>query len=138
MKFGLARLAMAFTPSAGALDVARDVRPWLGDEAAVALLAGAGRPQPLLVAAVRDRERAEAMLERLGAAPSGRHNGAALLRLPPPAFAAFAGDHLVIGPEAAVRVPSTAPPTRVRPPSPTAASSGAPPRSASRPRASTR
>jgi hypothetical protein len=76
VKFGLARLAMAFTPSAGALDVARDVRPWLGDEAAVALLAGAGRPQPLLVAAVRDRERAEAMLERLGAAPSGRHNGA--------------------------------------------------------------
>jgi hypothetical protein len=118
--------------------VPADVRPWLGDEAAVALLAGAGRPQPLLVAAVRDRERAEAMLERLGAAPSGRHNGAALLRLPPPALAAFAGDHLVIGPEAAVRGAVDRAADEVRPPSPTAASSGAPPRSASRPRASTR
>ncbi len=46
---------MAFTPAAGEIDFARDVRPWLGDDAALALLPGAaGAPQPLLVASVRD------------------------------------------------------------------------------------
>jgi hypothetical protein len=103
VRFGLARLAMAFTPAAGALDLNRDVRPWLGDELAIALVDGAARPEPLLLAAVRDRERAEAMLTRLGATRAGTHGGAALLRLPPRAYAAFAGDHLVVGPEAAVR-----------------------------------
>ena len=103
VKLGLARLAMAFTPSAGALDLERDVRPWLGDEVAIALVDGAGRPAPLLVAAVRDRERAEETLARLGSTRAGTHNGAALLRLPPRTLAAFAGEHLVVGPDAAVR-----------------------------------
>ena len=100
----LARLGMTFTPAAGGLDFARDVRPWLGDEAAIALLdGGAGRTEPLLLAAVADRERAEALLARLGATPAGEHDGVPLRGLAPRATAAFVGEHLVIGPAGAVR-----------------------------------
>ena len=96
-------LAMALTPAAGGLDYARDVRPWLGDEVAVALLDGGNAgPEPLLVAAVDDRSAAERVLARLGARPAGRHAGTPLLSLPPRATAAFVGDHLVIGPAGAV------------------------------------
>ena len=100
----LADLGMAFTPGAGTLDFERDVRPWLGEEAAVALLPGAGdRPDPLLLAAVRDSDKAVAMLRRVGARAAGSHQGTQLLQLPPRAWAAFAGEYLVIGPEDAVR-----------------------------------
>ena len=96
-------LAMALTPAAGGLDYARDVRPWLGDEVAVALLdGGTAGPEPLLLAAVDDRSAAERTLARLGARPAGRHAGTPLLSLPPRATAAFTGDHLVIGPAGAV------------------------------------
>ena len=96
-------LAMALTPAAGGLDFARDVRPWLGDEVAVALLdGGTAGPEPLLLAAVGDRSAAERTLARLGARPAGRHAGTPLLSLPPRATAAFTGDHVVIGPAAAV------------------------------------
>src|SRR2546421_1179602 len=44
----------------GSLDVAADLQPWLGDEAAFASLpAAGGRPLPLFVLAVRDRSGAE-------------------------------------------------------------------------------
>ena len=96
-------LAMALTPAAGGLDYARDVRPWLGDEAALALLdGGSAGPEPLLIAAVDDRAAAQRTLAKLGARPAGRHAGTPLLSLPPRATAAFVGDHLVIGPAAAV------------------------------------
>ena len=96
-------LGMAFTPGAGGLDLARDVRPWLGDEVAVALLdGGSAGPEPMLIAAVDDRAAAEHTLARLGAKPAGRHAGTPLLSLPPRATAAFVDDHLVIGPAAAV------------------------------------
>ena len=95
-------LGAALTPGAANLDFERDVRPWLGEEAAVALLAGGAGPQPMLIAAVDDRAAARRTLDRLGARPSGSHAGTRLLSLPPRATAAFAGDHLVIGPQAAV------------------------------------
>jgi Protein of unknown function (DUF3352) len=63
------------------LDLARDVRPWLGDELAFVA------PGPLLLATVADRRGAERFRERL----------------PDEVASAFAGDVLVIGPEAAVR-----------------------------------
>jgi hypothetical protein len=72
----------------GGLDLNRDIRPWLGDEAALALLPSDGpQPDPLLVAAVRDRPKAEALVERVRADGSG---------------AAFDGDFLLIGSERAV------------------------------------
>ena len=95
-------LGAALTPGAANLDFERDVRPWLGEEAAVALLAGGAGPQPMLIAAVDDRAAARRTLDRLGAPPAGSHAGTRLLSLPPRATAAFAGDHLVIGPQAAV------------------------------------
>jgi len=99
----LPALAMALTPSAGALDYARDVRPWLGDEVALALLdGGTAGAEPMLLAAVADRAAAQRALDRLGATPAGHHAGTPLQSLPPRATAAFAGDHLVIGPAAAV------------------------------------
>ena len=95
----LPRLGMAFTPSAGSLNFDRDLRPWLGDDVAVAVLAGG----PMLVAAVRDRKGAAALLNRLGATPSGAYKGVALKSVPPRSTAAFTEDHLVVGPAADVR-----------------------------------
>jgi hypothetical protein len=70
---------------------------------ALALLdGGSAGPEPMLVAAVADRAGARRALDRLGATPAGRHAGTPLLSLPPRATAAFAGDHLVIGPAPAV------------------------------------
>ncbi len=66
-------------PSLRALELERDVRPWVGDELALAVPAAGG--DPLLIAKVRDRagaERYRAKLQR----PS-----------------AFAGDYLVVGAE---------------------------------------
>lgn len=75
--------------AAGGLDPARDIRPWLGDEAALALLPSDGaRPDPLLIAAVRDRPKAEALIERV------RDRGLG---------AAFSDGFLLIGSERAVR-----------------------------------
>jgi hypothetical protein len=74
--------------AAGGLDPRRDIRPWLGDEAAFALLPADGRPDPLLVAAVRDRPKAEALLERMRARGTG---------------AAFSDGFLLIGSERAIR-----------------------------------
>jgi hypothetical protein len=86
------------TPKARAIDVARDVKPWLGEDAAFAMLPAG----PMLLAAVTDTSAAQDLLERLGATQAGAQHGVSLWRLPT-ATAAFARDHLVIGPEDAVR-----------------------------------
>jgi Protein of unknown function (DUF3352) len=70
------------------IDPERDVRPWLGGELALALPAQGATP--LLVAAVADRPGAERFRRRL---PSGTSS-------------AFAGDFLVIGPQAEVEAAS--------------------------------
>jgi Protein of unknown function (DUF3352) len=75
--------------AAGGLDPARDIRPWLGDEAALALLPSDGaQPDPLLIAAVRDRPKAEALIERVRDRGQG---------------AAFSDGFVLIGSERAVR-----------------------------------
>jgi hypothetical protein len=95
-----ARLATGFGLSASELDLDRDVRPWLGDEAGIAIVDAAGRPLPLLLAAVRDRSAAVAALRRLG----GRPAGGGLYDLPAPGAVAGLGDGvLVAGPSGAVR-----------------------------------
>jgi hypothetical protein len=68
----------------GDVDPERDIRPWLGGELALALPAAG--TDPLVVAAVADRPAAERFRRRL---PAGTAS-------------AFAGDFLVIGPEAEV------------------------------------
>jgi hypothetical protein len=91
------RLAGAFGLRASQLDLARDVRPWVGDEAGLAWLPGGGS---LVLAAVADRAGADAALRRLGARPAGR----GIYTLPAPgAVAGLSGDVLAAGPEAAVR-----------------------------------
>jgi hypothetical protein len=96
----LPKLAAAITPAAASLNLAKDLRPWVGDDVAVALLSD-GRP--LLVASVRDQAAAERTLGRLGARGDGSYKGVALRTLPPATSAAFTDDHLVVGPVAAVR-----------------------------------
>jgi hypothetical protein len=66
------------------VDPERDIRPWLGDEVALAL------PGPLLLAAVADRAAAERFRRRL----------------PEATASAFAGDFLAIGPADEVRAAS--------------------------------
>jgi hypothetical protein len=94
----------AVSPAPGAFDPRRDVRPWLGREAAVALVdVGGGRFGSLVLAQVRSRPRAEALLARVaGASPGVRYRGTVLRRFAGSA-AAFVGGFLVAGPEPAVR-----------------------------------
>lgn len=65
-----------------AFDFERDVRPWLGPEAAVAFLdTGTPRADVLLIASVRDQPKAEGFLTRLaGGKPGLRHRGVVIRR----------------------------------------------------------
>jgi Protein of unknown function (DUF3352) len=94
----------AVSPVPGGFDLRRDVRPWLGDEAAVALVGiGGGRFGSVVLARVRSRPRAEALLQRVaGASPGVRYRGTVLRRFGANA-AAFTTGFLVAGPEPAVR-----------------------------------
>ncbi len=94
----------AVSPAPGAFDPRRDVRPWLGDEAAVALIdVGGGRFASLVLAQVRSQPRAEALLQRVAGAGAGvRYRGTVLRRFGANA-AVFAKGFLIAGPEAAVR-----------------------------------
>lgn len=82
----------------GAFSFERDVRSWLGKEAAVAVT-----PQgTLLVLAVEKEPTAQGVLRRLaGAREAGRHAGVVVQRIGPNA-AAFTGGFLLIGPPALV------------------------------------
>jgi hypothetical protein len=85
-------------------DFARDVRPWLGAEVGVALLAtSATTAQPVLVLDVRNRPRARAFVGSAGASPAGGYDGASLLAYPSGSEVAFVGHYLVAGPDAGVR-----------------------------------
>jgi hypothetical protein len=86
------------------VDFASRIQPWLGDEAAVALLntqtATAGS---LIVLAVRDRSRARAFLHESGAVARGSYRGTALLSYPTGSELAFLQGFLVLGQDASVR-----------------------------------
>jgi len=94
----------AVSPAPGAFDPRRDVRPWLGDEAAVALVdVGGGRFASLVLAQVRSQPRAEALLQRVAGSGAGvRYRGTVLRRFGANA-AVFSNGFLIAGPEAAVR-----------------------------------
>jgi hypothetical protein len=94
----------AVSPAPGAFDPARDVEPWLGDEAAVALVdLGGGRFGSLVLASVRNRPRAEALLQRVaGARPAVRYRDTVVRRFGTNG-AAFVDGFLVAGPQLAVQ-----------------------------------
>jgi hypothetical protein len=85
-------------------DFAQSIKPWLGPEAAIALVvtptATASR---LLVLDVSDRGRAGAYLSRGGARPAGSYRGTQLLRSASGAEAALVSHFLVLGEDAGVR-----------------------------------
>ena len=89
---------------AGAFDFARDVRPWLGREAGLALLdSGGPAANVLLLLEVADEPKAQGQLKRAAGAAGGiEYRGLAVRRFGGVA-AAFVGGFLAIGQEAAVK-----------------------------------
>ena len=95
----------ALTQAIGSdFDIGRDVRPWLGEEAAFALLdTGASRADSLLLLSVRDRPKAEAFLGRAsGSRGSTTYRGVPIQRFTGVSVA-FAGGFMAIGQDSAVR-----------------------------------
>lgn len=85
------------------VDFASDVRPWLGKEAAFAVLDTAGSSAgSLIVLDVRNRSRARRFLASFGAQPDGRFRGLTLMRQPAGAEYAFDGHYLLLGQKASV------------------------------------
>ena len=73
----------ALVGAGGAADFATGVRPWLGKEAALALIAGPnGTTQSLVVLDVARRARAQAFVRSAGASPAGSLSTAPAPRLP--------------------------------------------------------
>src|SRR5438309_2352532 len=88
----IATRAGAIVGGGRSVDFATDVRPWLGKEAALALLntttATAGS---LIVLGVRNRARATSFITTSGAVPAGSYGGRPLLRYPSGTWLAFVG-----------------------------------------------
>ena len=83
---------------------ARDIRPWLGDEASLALVpAGDASAQLLVALQVSKPARARSFVTGAGAAPAGVYRGLRLLAYPSGTELAFIGRYLVAGPDIAVR-----------------------------------
>jgi hypothetical protein len=92
-------LASAVAP--GAFTLERDVRPWLGDEAAYAAVSTA---DTLLLASVADRAGAEALVARIGNLDrAAAYRGVRVLSAGPTSLAFVRDDVLAVGSEAAVR-----------------------------------
>jgi Protein of unknown function (DUF3352) len=86
------------------VDFARDVRPWLGREAAFAVLdTSASTAASLTVLDVSRPQRARAFVSGAGGAPDGRYDGVSLLRYPTGTEAAFLEHYLLLGQAAGVR-----------------------------------
>lgn len=86
-----------------AVDFRTQVRPWLGREAAFAVLDTAGSSAgTLIVLDVRDRRRAGTFLRHAGAVPDGSYRHVSLLRQPSGTVFAFLGHYLVAGQPASV------------------------------------
>ncbi len=84
--------------------VATAIRPWLGNEASLALIGGPnGTAQPLVVLEVAQAARARAFVNRAGATPVGSYDGARIMAYPSGGELAFVGQYLVAGSDAGVR-----------------------------------
>ncbi len=94
----------ALVGAGGAADFATGVRPWLGKEAALALIPGPnGTTQSLVVLDVARRARAQAFVRSAGASPAGSYHGSRLLAYRSGSELAFVGHYLVAGSDAGVR-----------------------------------
>lgn len=97
------RLETVLTGSSSGTDFATQIRPWLGNEAAFAVL---GTPSStagsLLVLDVRSRPRAGAFVDRF-AMPAGAYSGVALLRERSGTTLAFVRHYLLVGQRASVQ-----------------------------------
>jgi Protein of unknown function (DUF3352) len=88
----------------GSPSFATDIRPWLGNEAALALLnTPSSTAGSLIVLDVRDHARARSFLAQAGAIPAATYRGTELLRYPSGTELAFVGRYLVLGQDASVR-----------------------------------
>jgi hypothetical protein len=86
------------------VDYARQIRPWLGGEVALALLdTTTSTAGSLLILETRDTARARAFVRSEGAVGAGSTQGTTLLRYPNGNELAFLGRFLVIGQDASVR-----------------------------------
>jgi hypothetical protein len=82
----------------------QSVKPWIGNEAALALLSTpAATADSLLVLDVRDRAKAQAFLTRAGATRAPAYHGTQLLQTTSGREAAFVSHFLVLGQAASVR-----------------------------------
>ena len=90
--------------SSSSIDFGSQVRPWLGKEAAFALLnTTTSTAGTLIVLDVRNRARARAFLASQAIAPAGRYRGKQLLAFSSGTTLAFVRHYLVLGQAASVR-----------------------------------
>jgi Protein of unknown function (DUF3352) len=88
----------------GSADFTTQIRPWLGKQASLALIAGPnGTAQSLVVLEVAHAARARAFLERAGASVAGSYDGSRIMAYPSGTELAFTGRYLLAGPDAGVR-----------------------------------
>jgi hypothetical protein len=93
------RVETALNPNAGAFDLDRDVRAWLGDEAAVAVMPGG----VLILLSVAKQDTAQGVLTRVAGAKRGVEYRDVLIQRFSGGAAAFFGGFLILGPEPLVR-----------------------------------
>lgn len=100
----LRALAGRVEQAIGAFEYERDVRPWLGKEAALALLdSGSTAADTLLLLSVRDEPKAQGLLARAAGADRGVEYKGVVLRRLGGVTAAFVGGFLALGQERVVK-----------------------------------
>lgn len=94
----------AIVGGSSSVEFASAVRPWLGNQAAFAVVpAAAGSPQSLVALEVARPARARAFVTDAGATSAGAYDGVRLLAYRSGTELAFVGRYLVAGPDAALR-----------------------------------
>jgi hypothetical protein len=94
----------AIVGGGGSVDFATGIRPWLGKEAAFALLDTPGASAPsLIVLDVSNLARARRFVSGAGATPVAVYDGVRILGYGSGTELAFVSHYLVVGPDAAVR-----------------------------------
>jgi hypothetical protein len=86
------------------VDFARDIRPWLGNEAALTLLnTQSSTAGSLIVLDVRNPAKARAFVAGAGGTSAGSYQGTALYRYPTRTEVAFVRHYMVLGQAASIR-----------------------------------